>query len=152
MSVVKTIGKNIKKLMESSNISARRISEVIDVTHPTMLKYINGDQIIDSEKLYILAEYFNKDFDYFFSDEPKKMSFMFRADKPNINLEKHDCDFILDKMNQYIEIIEDRLDYIPHSYCISVSESKLSDADERMLEKIALEQRRLFGIENQTMF
>jgi len=148
MSVVKVIGNNIKKLMDDSGTSARRLSEVIGVTHPTVLNYINGDKTIDSEKLYLVAEYFEKDIDYFFSDERRKISLMFRADKPSENLDEIDSSSIVDRIGLFIELMDEKTPkYIPQNYSISVSGSKLSDDVEHSLEKIALEQRRLFGIE-----
>ena len=149
MSVIKTIGNNIRELMNESNISVRKLAEVINVTHPTMSKYINGEQAIDSERLYIIADYFNKSFDYFFREKHEERPVMFRADKPKENLEQYDYSYMLRKIEEYIDIIEnDNLVYIPQSYTIKIDGSQLSEENENAIEKIAKEQRRLLGIEN----
>ncbi len=149
MSVIKIIGNNIRELMNESNISVRRLAEVINVTHPTMSKYINGEQAIDSERLYIIADYFNKSFDYFFHEKHEELSLMFRADKPKKNLEQYDYNYMLRKIEEYTDIIDsDSVVYIPQSYTIKVDGPQLSNEDENAIEKIAKEQRRLLGIEN----
>jgi Zn-dependent peptidase ImmA (M78 family)/plasmid maintenance system antidote protein VapI len=149
MKTSEIIGKNIEKLMMSQNISYRQMAEVINVTHPTVSKYIKGDQVIDSEKLSIIATYFNKSFDYFFSIEHDEIGLLFRADKPDVALEESDIKMIKTKFNQYIDIVgNSRFNFIPQKYNLLVDSRKLNEEDESFLEKVAFEQRKFFNVEN----
>ncbi|MBI9013187.1 MAG: ImmA/IrrE family metallo-endopeptidase [Clostridiales bacterium] len=149
MSIMKIIGENIKVLMERENMSMRRMAEVINVSHPTMSKYVNGKQAIDSEKLYLISDYFHKNFDYFFTENHSEFSLMFRADKPSANLQTIDCNYMQSKIEEYIDLVGDTdAKYIPPTYSINIVDNKLSVENELAIEKIAYEQRRLFGIES----
>jgi transcriptional regulator with XRE-family HTH domain len=67
--VEKVIGKNIKELMSKDNVSIEELSEVINVSLPTMKSYLSGEKAIDSHNMSILAKYFNVAFDYLFALE-----------------------------------------------------------------------------------
>lgn len=149
MRISEIIGKNIENLMLNNNISYRQMAEIINVTHPTVSKYIKGDQVIDSEKLSVIATYFNKPFDYFFNEEHDGIGLLFRADKPDEALCESDIDLIKTKFNQYIDVVgKSRFNFIPQKYTIVTDSKKLNDEDESFLEKVAFEQRKFFNIEN----
>lgn len=149
MKTSEIIGKNIENLMMKQNISYRQMADIINVTHPTVSKYIKGNQVIDSEKLSIIATYFNKPFDYFFSVEHDEIGLLFRADKPDVALEDSDIELIKTKFNQYIDIVgNSRFNFIPQKYNLFIDSKKLNEEDESFLEKVAFEQRKYFNIEN----
>ena len=141
------IGNNIKLLMDEASLSIRKMAEIINVTHPTMSKYINGSQIIDSEKLMIVAKYFDKDFDYFFSKEHDDFPIMFRADKPSRNVVDSDYNYILSRIKEYNSVIDNKVVFVPQRYDLNVTD-KLTEEKEAIIERIALDQRRTFNIEN----
>ena len=147
MKTPEVIGNNIKKLMSETSLSNRKMAEIINVTHPTMSKYLNGEQIIDSEKLMLIANYFEKDFDYFFTNEHESLPIMFRADKPNEKIDDNNYKYILNRIEEYNSVIDDKMVFVPQRYSLKVS-NKLSKEDEAAIEKIALEQRRLLNVEN----
>jgi len=148
MSVGKIIGKNIEGLMDNKNISQRKIAEIIGVTHPTVGKYLKGDQIIDSQKLAVLAKYFNVPFDYFFVSEHKKLNLLFRADKPSDNIEDFDFQEIYNRFEDYISIVDlKKMKYIPQMYNLNVEKNKLSKDDKKNIEEVAIEVRKQFSIE-----
>ena len=148
MSVGKVIGKNIKELMDNKNISQRKIAEVIGVTHPTVGSYLKGDQIIDSQKLDILAKYFNVPFDYFFVSEHKKLNLLFRADKPSDNIEDFDFQEIYNRFEDYISIVDlKKMKYIPQMYNLDIQKNKLTKDDKKNIEEVANEVRKQFNIE-----
>ena len=88
MNISQMIGNKINDLMEKENISLRKLSEVIGVTHFTLSKHAEGMLAIDSDKLMKIAIYFNKSFDYFFKDDSSEFTFLFRADKPGNDIKK----------------------------------------------------------------
>lgn len=146
MSISKTIGSNIRKLMDENNLSLRQLAEKIGVSHPTLSKYVDGSQPIDSEKLMLIADVFNKRFDYFFKTNNKKMKFLFRADKADKNIKNIDISFLEEIVLNYIDIVDKR-DYnvIPQSYIIDKSNKNKLYND---IEKIALEERVKLGLEH----
>ncbi len=149
MNISKTIGQNIEKLMTKNEISHRQLAKIIEVTHPTISKYLSGEQTIDSEKLSKIAKYFNKPFDYFFDINTDELSLLFRADKPEEALTESDIDQIKSKFRQYIDVVgRSKYNIIPPQYNLDINLKKLSDEDEAILEKIALEQRKYFNIES----
>lgn len=83
MNIRKLIGNNINKLIKENNISQRKIAEIINITNSTLDKYISGEQVIDSEKLIIISNYFKVSFDYFFIEEHKESKLLFRIENPN---------------------------------------------------------------------
>jgi Zn-dependent peptidase ImmA (M78 family)/transcriptional regulator with XRE-family HTH domain len=148
MSVGKVIGKNIEELMKNKSISQRKIAEVIGVTHPTVGSYLKGDQIIDSQKLAILAKYFNVPFDYFFVSEHKKLNLLFRADKPSDNIEDFDFQEIYNRFEDYITIVDlKKMKYIPQMYNLDIQKNKLTKDDKKNIEEVANEVRKQFSIE-----
>ena len=146
MSIVNTIGQHIGKLMSQENVSFRKLSEAIGVTHPTLAKYVEGSQPIDSDKLMRIALFFNKPFDYFFKNESEAIQFMFRADKPGQNLDSSHYNHLLETIQNYMDVIGDfDYQYIPPKYHLNGNEKK--DALNDILSKIANEQRRAANIE-----
>ena len=138
---------NIKKLMDKNDVSLRKLSEQIGITHPTLTKYVEGTQPIDSEKLMSIALFFNKPFDYFFKEENNEISFMFRADKANKNIRDIDIDLLKSSINSYLDIIgEVQYQFIPQKYAINLNDDKNSILN--LVSKIAYEQRRNANIEN----
>jgi transcriptional regulator with XRE-family HTH domain len=55
--------------MSKDNVSIEELSEVINVSLPTMKSYLSGEKAIDSHNMSILAKYFNVAFDYLFALE-----------------------------------------------------------------------------------
>ncbi len=148
MNVEKIIGKNIQELMESKKISQREMAEIIGVTHPTVGSYLKGKQIIDSQKLAVIARYFNVPFDYFFSEEHNKLNLLFRADKPAENIEEFDFQEIYNYFENYISIVDlDKMRYIPQNYNLNVEKRKINEEDKNNIKKVALEIREQFNIE-----
>ena len=150
MKISMVIGENIKSLMIGQNISYRKLSEAIGISHPTLKKYVDGEQPIDSQKLMQIALYFNKSFDYFIEQEHDDMQFMFRADKPNKDVQNIDLDNLRVSINSYLDIIgTDKFQYIPQKYYINLNDFKEKEKDIfKLVEKIAYDQRRITNIEN----
>lgn len=147
MNVSLVIGNNIKKLMEKENVSLRKLSEAIEVTHPTLKKYVDGLQPIDSEKLIGIARYFGKPFDYFFKEENKEVKFLFRAEKAEENINNLDVKNLENTVYNYLDIIGyDNCSYIPQKYNVNYQEEQNKIYE--FVAKIALEQRRLANVEN----
>jgi len=149
MNIGKIIGKNINELMNENNVSQRKLAEIINVTHPTIGKYVTGEQVIDSEKLMAVASYFKVSFDYFFMEEHKGLDLLFRADKPNDNMSATDLNEINKKFEQYIDIVDlGRMKYVPQSCTLKLDENKLNEEDEKNIEKISMEMRRIFNVQD----
>lgn len=149
MKVSKIIGQNIKDLMIARNISNRKMAEIIDVTHPTVGKYITGEQVIDSEKLSIIANFFHKSLDYFFSVDHESFDMLFRVDKPEMALEGSDISEIETKFKEYIDVVgKTRMSFVPQKYSLLIASKSLNEEDESFIEKVACEQRKFFNIEH----
>ncbi len=147
MNISKIIGNNIERLMKKENISFRKMAEIIGVTHPTVKNYVEGNQVIDSEKLMKVAHYFEESFDYFFKEENTDLNFMFRVDKPKENVDRLDIVFLKESINNYISIIgSSQYSFLPQKYSLNLSRSKKELF--KIVEKIALKQRKLAGIED----
>lgn len=149
MKIASIIGENIQKLMEENELSNRKLAEIIDVSHPTVGNYLKGKQIINSEKLLILANYFNVQFDYFFSKNHPKLDLLFRADKPSENMEGSLINKLKIKFENYIKVVNfEDVSFIPQTYNLNIKGNELTEKDEKKIEKIAIDIRRLLGIEN----
>ena len=151
LNIAEIIGKNLKEIQKEYDYNQKELGEIIGVTRQTMAKYINGERILDSGKLYKLAKHFNKSFDYFLSfNENNQVSFMFRADDPANNFNKGLKNQISKRFNLYHDIIElselPIKDYLPEEYNLDIKGKKLSSKEKQAIAKIAEKQRRYMGI------
>src|SRR5690606_24722829 len=118
--VAKIIGSNIRHLIEQNNVPISDIAQKIGVTRQTMSKYLNGESIIDSEKLFIIANYFGKPITYFLEKEhDEELSFMFRAHNPSANISMDEINRIQSRMEKVYEayrLAGEKMFYIPEQY------------------------------------
>jgi Zn-dependent peptidase ImmA (M78 family)/DNA-binding XRE family transcriptional regulator len=154
MKVAEVIAENLKELQEEFNLNQSEMGKIIGVTRQTFAKYLAGERVMDSGKLYKLARYFNKDIDFFLSKKSKKekVSFMFRADDPENNFNEKLKNEIAKQFKLYHEIIElsdDPVkDYLPEEYKLKIEGMKLNEKEKTAIEKIAEKQRRYMGIDD----
>jgi len=154
MEVAEIIAKRLKELQEEYDLNQSEIGEIIGVTRQTVARYLNGERLIDSGKLYKLASHFNKSLDYFLIDQPAidDMAFMFRADDPENNFNEKLKNEIANKFRLYHDIIElsdDPVkDYLPEEYSLKIDGDQLSDKEKATIEKIAEKQRRYMGVDD----
>ena len=124
MEIAKIIGKNIEAVIKQNAMTIEECAKLIGVTRQTISKYISGESVIDSGKLFTLARYFNKSIQYFMSVNEDTMSFMFRAEDPKNNFSPKDRDFINDKFNKIFNVLSitnlNKVIFIPESYKINV--------------------------------
>lgn len=147
MNISKLIGQRINDLMTKESVSLRKLSESIGITHPTLAKYIDGSQPIDSEKLMKIALFFNQPFDYFFKNDNHPIKFLFRANNPKANMLDHDVDSLLTSIYSYNDVLgETGYDFIPQKYILTEPKDK-SDVFS-IVAKVAHEQRRMADIDN----
>ncbi len=147
MDVSKVIGANIQTLMENHQMSLRKLSDIIGVSHPTLKKYIEGSHPIDSDKLMTIARYFQKPFEYFFAENHAEIPLLFRADRPDKSVHGMDLERFRETIKNIIDIMGNTAVYYrPQKY--QFPPSMTWEARKEMLEKIAREQRRLANIEN----
>lgn len=170
MKMAELIGKNIQQLMDTNSVSAVDLAKALSVTRQTLSNYINGQSIIDSEKLVAVSNYFNKPFDYFLESDHKDMDFMFRATNPKDNIDYNTYNCIENLMNNYYEAAkldhDEQAVYIPEYYYLTVNynsknfsisdssvsyktfDNKLPEELENTLEMIAYEQRKKLAAED----
>lgn len=154
MEVAKVIADNLKKMQEENNLNQTEMGEIIGVTRQTFAKYLNGERLMDSGKLYKIAKYFNKDIDFFLTDRSKSESvgFMFRADDPENNFDDNLRNIIAKRFNLYHQIIElsdDPIkDYLPEEYNLKIEGDSLDDKERDAIAKIAEKQRRYMGVDD----
>lgn len=150
--IAKVIGQNIERLKQSKGLTNEDIGNIIGVTRVTIAKYLSGDQVIDSARLFRLATKFNLPFKWFLeSDEDSSMSFMFRADNPQENFEDDLALSLNNFLNEYIRILElageNNVAFLPQAYKLHLKENKLIDDDLEIIREIAEKQRMAFGVE-----
>ena len=149
MEIAKIIGKNIEIVIKENSMTIEECAKLIGVTRQTISKYISGESVIDSGKLFTLARHFNKSLQFFMSNNEDNMSFMFRAEDPKNNFSPKDRNFINDKFNKIFNILSlanlNKVIFIPESYKINVSK-KLSEEDKAIIREIADKERRSFEI------
>jgi len=147
MDVSKVIGNNIKKLMEKEQLSLRKVSEEIGISHPTLSKYVEGSQAIDSVKLMKIASLFNVPFEYFLKENHEEFKFIFRADRPSKEISNDDFETLKKVIINYSHVVENSdFKYEPPRYSFNKFENDVKFF--QSIEKIALDQRRLANIEN----
>ncbi|HHX67115.1 MAG TPA: ImmA/IrrE family metallo-endopeptidase [Gallicola sp.] len=145
------IGRNIRKVMDESGVTILELSELINVTRQTMAKYLDGDSIIDSEKLFVIAEYFNKPMTYFLKQDHEELAFMFRAHNPTKNFvrnEKYKIQSLMERVYEAYKLAGQKISYIPQQYNLDIDPNWREiprDIDE-IIEEIALEQRELLDV------
>lgn len=69
MNINYTIGNNIKDILKKHEVTIKEFSKIIGVSRQTAASYINGTSIIPSDKLFIVAGYFDKEIDWFLEEE-----------------------------------------------------------------------------------
>lgn len=154
MEVAEIIAKKVKKLQEENNLNQTEMGEIIGVTRQTIAKYQSGERLMDSGKLYQLARHFNKDIDFFLTDESEmdNVSFMFRADDPENNFNekiKHEIADNFKTFHDIIELSDDPIkDYIPEEYNVKIAGDQLSESEKAAIAKIAEKQRRYMGADD----
>lgn len=153
MEIAQIIGNNLHKIQKEYNYSQEEMGNIIGVTRQTIAKYLNGERIMDSGKLYKIANHFNKSIDYFLTqDNDQKLSFMFRVDDPKNNFGKKLKDKISERFNLYHEIIElsdlQIKEYIPEEYNLEIKNDKLSEKEKETISKITEKQRRNMGVDD----
>ncbi|GAB6137473.1 helix-turn-helix domain-containing protein [Halanaerobaculum tunisiense] len=154
MNIAKVIGENLRKMQDKYNYSQEEMGDIIGVTRQTIARYLNGERVLDSGKLYQIAKHFNKSIDYFLTEDSEvvDIGFMFRADDPENNFDKELREKISKRFNLYHEIIElsdiQIKDYIPEEYNLELKGDKLSDKEKKIIEKIAEKQRRYMGVDD----
>lgn len=150
-SISKVIGQNISDCMNQNDVSIVSLSEVAGISRQTMAKIITGESIIDSEKLSIIANYFNKPFEYFFENSHDELSFMFRANNSEENCLPSERESIKTLMDKFVEVekfVGKKYSFIPPQYSIEaeLKNRKLSPEIESLIERIAIEQREYLDI------
>ncbi len=149
MSIVAIIGINIEKARREAEVSQEQLANLLGVTRQTISKYIKGEQAIDSEKLFTLANYFNKPFTFFIQEgEAESLRLMFRADFPDDNFTSALRAAIEERLEKQWDVLslagKDMLSFIPPQYQLKLSGKKnLIQEEKAEIERVALEQRQL---------
>lgn len=147
VNIAEIIGRNIDKARQEKEISHQELAQILGVTRQTVSKYIKGEQAIDSEKLYKLAAFFNKPFEYFIQEsDDEVLRVMFRADFPDDNFTDELRAAIQDRLQKQWEVLglagQDMISFLPPQYKLKLSGKKnLTDAEKEEIERVALEQR-----------
>lgn len=149
MSIAQIIGMNISRAQQENNVSNQELAAILGVTRQTIGKYIKGEQPIDSEKLFILANYFNKPFTFFIQEEENEaLRLMFRADFPDDNFTSALKATIEERLAKQWDVLrlagKDTISFLPPQYQLKLSGKKtLTNQEKAEIERVALEQRQL---------
>lgn len=149
MSIAAIIGANIEKVRREAEVSQEQLAELLGVTRQTIAKYIKGEQVIDSEKLFVLANHFHRPFAFFMQEQEREnLQLMFRADFPDDNFTvalRAAIENRLEKQWEVLKLAEkDMIAFIPPQYQLNLSGKKtLTDQEKVEIERVALEQQQL---------
>jgi len=152
--LAKIVGGNIEKLRSQRGISIAALAGVAGVTRQTMSKYIQGEQDIDTGKLFVLADYFGVSVDYFFdSVECGDIAMTFRAFSPQLSFDERTRSRVQARIKTYCDVLEisgeENVIFNPESYRLPFAKGNdLSPALKNLIEQIAFEQRARLGIED----
>lgn len=140
------IGENIKNLMDENKVTKLELAKAIGVTRQTLAKYISGEAVIDSEKLFKIAEYFNKPITYFLDEKHEEFAFMFRAHNPAENFslnQRNKIQVLMEKVYEAYKLAGEIISYIPEQYNIDIDPNwkEIPSEVEEIIEQIAIEQR-----------
>ncbi len=149
--IAKLIGQNMDGLKKSKGLTNEDIGNIIGVTRVTVAKYLSGEQVIDSARLFRLANYFNLPLQWFLESSQESMSFMFRADNPQENFDEGLASYLKKQLNDYIRILElaedNKVSYLPQAYRLHIKDNKLNEDDYEIIRDVAEKQRKSFGLE-----
>jgi Zn-dependent peptidase ImmA (M78 family) len=149
--IAKVIGHNIDRLKQSKGLTNEDIGNIIGVTRVTVAKYLSGEQVIDSARLFRLANQFNLPLKWFLVSAEESMAFMFRADNPKENFDDNLARYLNKLLNEYIRILdlaeENHISYLPQAYRLHLKDNKLTEDDFELIREIAEKQRKAFGME-----
>jgi len=138
-------------LKKSKGLTNEDIGNIIGVTRVSVAKYLSGDQVIDSARLFRLANHFNLSLQWFLNSSEESMSFMFRADNPQDNFNEDIASHLNKLMNEYIRILElaedNKISYLPQACRLHLKDNKLNEDDYELIRDIAEKQRKSFGLE-----
>ncbi|MDE5977022.1 MAG: helix-turn-helix domain-containing protein [Turicibacter sp.] len=68
----KQIGKRLKELRESKNLTRKELSAKLNISEGGLEKWESGEREIGTDNLYLIAKYFNVDFNYLYGIESRK--------------------------------------------------------------------------------
>jgi len=151
MSLAKVIGNNILALMKKQNVKIKQLADLIGVTRQTMTKYLEGEVIIDSEKLFKIAEFFGKPLDYFLENKHEEMAFLFRAhalNKESISTVQNKICDLINRVYEIYELAGEKISYLPQQYNLKIDskEKQIPKEIKLQIEQIALEEREWLNI------
>lgn len=151
MDIAALIGKRMDEVRRAHGISINDLSEMLGVTRQTVTNYLNGKQVIDSEKLAKIARAFNKSLDYFLElEESNPLSLMYRAEY-FVNDSEDSIQYILSRFQRYAEVLSlagQKPAFVPESYNLALGGKKcLAEGDKALIEQIAIKQRQSFGVD-----
>jgi Zn-dependent peptidase ImmA (M78 family) len=149
--IAKVIGLNLEKLKQSKGLTNENIGEIIGVTRVTVAKYLSGEQVIDSARLFRLARAFNISVKSLLTSPEESLSFMFRADNPDENFSEDLASYLNKTLINHYQVLElageNKVAFLPQEYRIHLNGNKLSEDDLEIIKEVAEKQRKLFGIE-----
>lgn len=149
--IAKIIGNNIEKVKKEKGLSNDDIGQIIGVSRVTVAKYLSGDQVIDSARLFRFARAFNMSIKSFLSKNEDALSFMFRADNPEQNFPQKLANKLNATLNHHYQILkmsgEAEVSFLPPEYRLNLNGTKLTKENLLTIKEIAEKQRKNFGIE-----
>jgi transcriptional regulator with XRE-family HTH domain len=135
-------------------MSKRDLASLLGVTRQTLDNYIKGKQVIDSSKLAVLAQGFNKPMDFFLSPAVNRgASLLYRAERA-ADTPDHVIASILRRFELYAELLQltqRKSVFHPPTYTVKLEgQLKLSESDERLIEEVAGKTRMTLGLDGVT--
>ncbi|WP_236930911.1 helix-turn-helix domain-containing protein [Geobacillus sp. JS12] len=158
MEIKQTIAKNLNRVKNELGLKNQDLAEMMGVTRQTIAKYLKGEQIPDSAKLFLLSRRLNipmKDLIVSSDDQREPMSsFMFRADNPKENFRLIDQNQVNRIMDDYYELLasfgEASVAYLPPTYKVKLVDHELTVEHKAIIRQAAEQTRKMFGLDHVT--
>ncbi|WP_268892821.1 helix-turn-helix domain-containing protein [Geobacillus sp. TFV-3] len=137
------MAKNLNRVKKEMGLKNQDLAELMGVTRQTIAKYLKGEQIPDSAKLFLLSRRLNipmKDLIVSSDDQREPISsFMFRADNPKGNFRLIDQNQVNRIMDDYYELLasfgEASVAYLPPTYKVKLVDLELTEEHKTIIRQ-----------------
>lgn len=164
MDLARSIGNNIRSLMESRSITTVELAKTLSISRQTLQNYLKGNSVIDSVKLMEIANFFSVPINDLMVAPEEPSNFLFRT-ALNYQLATDTiANKIMSSIYTYYNLAKklgSQISYFPEQYNLvinvnnspidinfewNITKLKMTEELEIELRNIALEQRKKLGI------
>lgn len=167
MDLAKSIGNNIRSLMENRSVTIVELAKALSISRQTLQNYLKGNNIIDSVKLVEIANYFSVPVTDLLKEATSPSNFLFRTALNYQFATDTISSKVMTCINSYYNLskaLGETVAYFPEQYNLNVningslfdinyewndyfsSKLKMTEELRRNLMNLAIEQRNKLGL------